>query len=201
MKDEIIEISLQQFLKHGIRKMTVQKLVAPMGISTKTVYKFFSDKEELLKHCLLKHYAELAKEFEIIKKESSNPLVTTFKIWHKAIELDFGVDHIFYHDLNYYYPRLQDAVVHKFFKKSIAEIEKLIDTGIQHGYFRKDIIPAVVPEIISIIYSSITRTNQLKKYKLTTTALMQNTITAYLRGICTEKGLKELEKNYLAIIK
>jgi hypothetical protein len=55
--------------------------------------------------------------------------------------------------------------------------------------------------MINVIYSSITRTDQFKKYKLTTKALMQNTIEAYLRGICTEKGLKEIEKNYLSITK
>jgi len=45
MKEKIIEIALQQFLKHGIRKMTVQKLTGPLGVSTKTVYNFFNNKE------------------------------------------------------------------------------------------------------------------------------------------------------------
>src|ERR1700759_1556458 len=126
MKDKIIEVSLQQFLKHGIRKMTVQKLVEPIGISTKTVYKYFSDKEDLLKHCLQKHYSVLALQFEAIKNESANPVITIFKIWHQAIELDFGVNHIFYHDLNYYYPKLQDAILHKIFRKNIIFIEELI---------------------------------------------------------------------------
>jgi AcrR family transcriptional regulator len=82
VKEEIIETSLQQFLRHGIRKMTVQKLIAPMGISTKTVYKYFNDKEELLKHCLVKHYSELAKDFEITG--SSNPVIAIFKLWHNC---------------------------------------------------------------------------------------------------------------------
>ena len=111
MKDKIIETSLQQFLKHGIRKMTVQKLIEPMGISTKTVYKYFSNKEDLLKHCLLKHYSESVAHFDLLKDETSSPVVTMFKIWYNAIETDFGVNHIFYHDLNYYYPQLQDAVI------------------------------------------------------------------------------------------
>ena len=201
MKEKIIEIALQQFLKHGIRKMTVQKLTGPLGVSTKTVYNFFNNKEELLKHCLLKHYSSLAKEFEATKNEGSSPVITMSKIWHKAIEVDFGVNHIFYHDLNYYYPRLQDAVLHKYFKKNITLLEQLVDTGIKQGYLRNDITRALVPVMINVIYSSITRTDQFKKYKLTTKALMQNTIEAYLRGICTEKGLKEIEKNYLSITK
>ena len=87
MKEEIISTSLRQFLKHGIRKMTVQKLVAPIGISTKTVYKYFDDKEDLLNHCLVKHYSELAKDFNMA---GSNPVITILSLWHQAMELDFG---------------------------------------------------------------------------------------------------------------
>ena len=199
MKEEIIETSLQQFLRHGIRKMTVQKLIAPMGISTKTVYKYFNDKEELLKHCLVKHYSELAKDFDITG--SSNPVIAIFKLWHNAMELDFGVNHIFYHDLNYYYPRLQDSILHRFFKKRFSKLGELMEKGVKQGYFRNDIVPAMIPEVTSALYSSITRTDQFKKYKLTPGVLMQNTIEAYLRGVCTEKGLKELKRNYSLITK
>ena len=199
MKDQIIETSLRQFLKHGIRKMTVQKLIAPMGISTKTVYKYFNDKEELLKHCLVKHYSELAKDFDITG--SSNPVIAIFKLWHNAMELDFGVNHIFYHDLNYYYPRLQDSILHRFFTKRFSKLGELMEKGVKQGYFRNDIVPAMIPEVTSALYSSITRTDQFKKYKLTPGVLMQNTIEAYLRGVCTEKGLKELKRNYSLITK
>ena len=201
MKEEIIEISLQQFLKHGIRKMTVQKLIEPIGISTKTVYKYFNNKEELLKHCLVKHYSDLARDFDMESSADMNPLITLFKLWYDAMELDFGVNHVFYHDLNYYYPQLQDSILHRFFKKNFSELEKLIQMGIKQGYFRSDIVPALIPEVISVLYSSITRTGQFKRYKLTPGVLMQNTIEAYLRGICTEKGLKELKRNYSLITK
>ena len=52
VKDKIVEVALEQFLKHGIRSMTIKKLIGPMGISTKTVYKYFSSKEDLLAECL-----------------------------------------------------------------------------------------------------------------------------------------------------
>jgi len=197
VKEQIIEISLQQFLKHGIRKMTVQKLIEPLGISTKTVYKYFNDKEELLKHCLVKHYSELAKDFNLA---GFNPVITLLNLWHKAMELDFGVNHVFYHDLNYYYPQLQNSILLRFFKKRFSRLDELMKKGINQGFFRNDIVPAMIPEVTSALYSSITRTDQFKKYKLSPRVLMQNTIEAYLRGVCTEKGLKEL-KNYSFIAK
>jgi AcrR family transcriptional regulator len=196
LKEEIISTSLQQFLKHGIRKMTVQKLVAPIGISTKTVYKYFNDKEDLLNHCLVKHYSELAKDFNIT---GSNPVITILSLWHHAMELDFGVNHVFYRDLNYYYPKLQDSILHRFFQKRFSKLDDLMEKGIKQGYFRNDIVPVLIPEVTSALYASITRTDQFKKYKLTPGVLMQNTIEAYLRGVCTEKGLREIN-NYSLIV-
>ena len=201
MKEKIIEVSLQQFLRHGIRKMTVKKLIEPLGISTKTVYKYFSDKEELLKHCLVKHYSELAADFDKMNSDKASPVIAIFEIWYRAIKLDFGVNHVFYRDLNYYHPRLQDAVLSKYFKKNLSVLENLLDEGIEKGYFRKDILRELIPEVIGLLYSSITRTRQFKKYKLQPKALLQNTIEPYLLGICTEKGLREVHKNYSSITK
>ena len=194
LRDQVIATSLRQFLKYGIKKVTVGKLIEPMGISTKTVYKHFGNKEDLLKHCLLLHYSELAKRYNNIGIENKNPVAAICELWHNAINLDFGVNHLFYHDLNYYYPQLQDAVLRKFFKKNFSEVHHIVVSGIEQGYFRDDIVAEIIPEVIGVLYSSITRTGQFKKFKLSATDLMHNTIDAYLRGICTEKGLKEIKK-------
>jgi len=73
-KERIIEVSLQQFLEHGIKQMTIQKLIEPLGLSTKTVYKYFADKEDLLKQCLFLHYTELTQRFTLLEKAMSNPV-------------------------------------------------------------------------------------------------------------------------------
>ena len=75
MKDEIKQTALRQFLKFGIREMSIQKLVEPMGISTKTVYKFFKNKEELLEEALHLFYAEQYKMLEQLSaKQQTIPL-------------------------------------------------------------------------------------------------------------------------------
>jgi len=190
-RQEIIESVLQQFLKHGIKKMTVQKLVEPIGVSTKTVYKYFKDKEDLLKHCLLKHYSDLAKgsgREDLL----SHPVIGLYNIWNEAIKQDFGVNHLFYHDLNYYYPELQDGILKKVFRSMLSDLENAIQNGIKDGYFRKEIDPVVCMSAMELLYTSITRTERFKAFQLPTRVIMQNTIHVYLRGLCTDKGIKEL---------
>jgi len=195
-KDQIIRVSLEQFLKYGARKMTVSKLVEPLGISTKTVYKYFTDKEALLKSCLTIHYKELAKKFSEINRHPSNPAIALSQIWHEAIKLDFGVNHIFYHDLNYYYPKLQDAVRKKVFKKNPIELIGILEDGMKRGYFRKNIATNVVLNTIDVLYTNITRTGKFKGTGLNAVLILENTIDIYLRGLCTQKGIEELDRHH-----
>ncbi len=49
MKEEILQKSLTLFLKHGIKEMSNQTLVDWLGISTKTIYKYFQSKKDCWK--------------------------------------------------------------------------------------------------------------------------------------------------------
>lgn len=188
-KERIIEVSLQQFLGYGIKKMTVQKLVEPLGLSTKTVYKYFEDKEDLLKQCLLVHYAELSKRFLVLEKDFFNPVVSILRIWQEIFKLDFGVSHVFYSDLNYYYPQLQDLIIEKFFPQSHVMMKNVIVKGIEEGFFRSNLKIDVVLEIMGFLYGNITRNSKFKALNYSPIIVMQNTLDIYIRGICTEKGL------------
>lgn len=188
-KERIIEVSLQQFLEHGIKQMTIQNLVEPLGLSTKTVYKYFADKEDLLKQCLFMHYTELYEKFPDLELAMSNPVDGVLMFFHEIFKLDFGTSQIFYYDLNYYYPQLQDLIIEKFFLIGMIKIKNLIDEGIVEGFFRSGLKSDIVFETMMLLYTSITRNSKFKDLNYSPTILMQNTLEAYIRGVCTEKGL------------
>ena len=91
MKDEILQTALKQFLKYGIRKMSIRKLVDTLGISTKTFYKYFKDKEELLEAVLHLHYNQ---QYQLLENYSADQNVVTliFDIWHSAIEGEYSIN-------------------------------------------------------------------------------------------------------------
>ena len=195
MKPEIIETSLQQFLTHGIRKMTVKEIIAPLGISTKTVYKYFANKEALLEECLVLHYSRLHSGLADTAVQYSNPVILLFQAFIKGIELDFKVNDVFYHDLNYYYPELQDKIIQQNSAKLGEPLIKAFNDGIAEGYIRSSLSAEVFFEGIGALYSSLTRTSRFHKFGLSPFELAANTIEVYLRGLCTQKGLKEIDDN------
>lgn len=193
MKDKIVSTSLGQFLKYGIRSMTVKKLVEPMSISTKTVYKYFKGKEELLKECLASLYGSYQDEFNLVIDSKKDPATKLFEIFRNSFEMDFVVHHSFFHDLNYYYPRLQNVVIGKYRKIYAQKFVALINDGIKQGYFLNSIRPELVLKVIELLYSNITRSKEYQGYKGDPELLFKNYVEMYIRGICTEKGMNKID--------
>jgi len=188
-KERIIEVSLKQFLEHGIKQMTIQKLIEPLGLSTKTVYKYFADKEDLLKQCLFLHYTELTERITLLEKAMSNPVDGILLFYYELFKIDFGINHTFYYDLNFYYPQLQDLILENFSSIGIVKLKSIIVEGLEEGFFIRDVKPDILFETMMVLYTSITRNNKLKELNYLPNVLMENTLVAYIRGICTEKGL------------
>jgi AcrR family transcriptional regulator len=194
LKEKITEVALEQFLQHGIRNMTLKKLVEPMGVSTKTVYKFFSSKEELLEECLRVLYTGYHNEFVAILNSNESPVNKLLILFRATVGKDFGVSHAFFHDLNYYYPELQNVAINRISDSSGRLMIPLVQKGIAEGYFHQFIVPEVALKGIGLLYTSITRSEDYKDYKGSPYDLFKNLVEVYIRGMCTEKGLKEIEK-------
>ena len=192
MKDEILKTAHEQFLKYGIREMSIKKLIEPLGISTKTVYKYYKNKEELLEEVLQLHYNQQFKLVETLSADE-NIVLRLFDIWYLAIEMVYDVNNLFYKDLHYYYPDLESKIELAIGEKFGMQMENFIRKGMSAGIFREDIIPEVAMEGIYILYSAIARTDRFKKFRVSPREIFLNSISIYIRGLCTLKGIQEME--------
>ena len=198
MKEEILHTALSQFLKFGIRGMSIKKLIEPLGISTKTVYKYYKNKEELLEEVLHLLYAQQYKIFETRTADQST-ISLLFDIWYLAVERDYNVNDLFYWDLHYYYPELERNIEKAVGAKFGQQFQILLLKGVNDGVFNAGIQPAVAMEGIYILYNAIARTEQFKKFGASPYDVFLNTIVPYIRGICTPKGVLELEEHLRSV--
>lgn len=194
MRDEIIQTALQQFLAEGIRSMTMQRLAAGMGKSTKTLYKYFADKEQLLEECLKLHYAEIEISLPAMWREAANPVAFVCGMYARSAELDFGANHLFYHDLNYYYPELQDKVIAIYIGRIRAVTDEAFRQAVAEGYFLPQLNLEVVQKTFSVLYTAVTRYGTYQEFGLQPQDILKHTLDVYLRGICTEKGLGIIDR-------
>lgn len=194
MKDKILQTAYKQFLKFGIRKMSIQKLIAPMGISTKTVYKYFKNKEELLEEVLNLHYSIQYNQL-VELSESQNVVPLFFDIWYMAIEKEYSVNNTFFYDLHYYYPDLERKAEIGVSDKFWTKIEQILIKGIEEGVFKADIHTEVALDGIAVLYDSIVHTEKFQRFNVPPFEIFLNTIALYIRGICLPKGIQELDEH------
>jgi len=101
----IIEAGLL-FGKYGIRSMTMDALAEEMGISKRTIYERFRDKDTLLLE-VVRYYKEkrMVEAFEIIE-QSDNAIVAMFRLMKVTISQIEHMNPLFFHDFKKYHTRV-----------------------------------------------------------------------------------------------
>ncbi len=190
-KAEIIEVALQKYMEEGIQSFTMKQLTELTGISTKTVYKLFGDKTALLKACLNTHYSRFFFELSELGESTDDEVTLFLKTIHRAIELEFEINPLFYRELNKYYPDLQNEVLGAQGRLP-ANLIDLIQRGKKSGLFLSNVNEQVFWIAFRQLYAGITREKLYGALSLSGSELMKHTVLLYIRGICTLSGLQKM---------
>lgn len=81
LRERIIDTALNSFATHGIKSITMDDIAAALGISKRTLYEVFSDKETLLMECLLKAQREGDAYVKDVYEKASNVLEVLLKLY------------------------------------------------------------------------------------------------------------------------
>lgn len=193
VEQKILSLALTEFLEKGIRSFTIGKLTSLGGVSSKTVYKIFGDKTNLLRLCLHRHYAFLHTQITRSLSAEENPIEALLAMTQEIVKQEFEVNPVFYQELNRYYPDLQDEMLGNY-----QDVRKLytqtIRQGMDQGFIRKDIDEDLACISLQRLYSGITRDGIYDAYELPIRILIHNTLMPFFRGMCTPLGLKTLEQ-------
>lgn len=189
---ELLEKCLSYFLKYGIREMSNDKLAKALGISTKTLYKYFINKEQLLEQAAQLFHKQ---QYEMLNSlpVAPNAAIQFYEIWEQGVAIEYDVNKAFFKDLSYYYPEVADRIEKSISKKFIRKFQELLERGILKGDLRNDIIPEVIMESIFVQYTALVRTERFKKFKLSSRQAFHHTIAVIIRGLCTSKSLQAFD--------
>ena len=194
IKLNIVEKANTLFRTFGFRGVTVDDICRECGISKKTIYNYYSDKESLANETIKFHYNNLYKEIKTIINLSGNSIETFFKISSHFRETLNDTTPLFVHDLKKFHPELYKN--HQDYKEKLFEksLQKVLIAGKEEGLIRNDINEKIISKLrIEMIEIGF---NQdifpLKKYDYRDIQLIS--FDLFLRGVVTSDGLKVYEK-------
>lgn len=133
LRENLLSAAAEQFNQYGA-KFTLQDVSKSIGISKKTIYTVFPDKESLL-------YAMLDETFKAIKQAEKeildHPNYTTVEKIKKVIialpEVYQQIDYSKFHTIKERYPKLFEAVANRIesdWEPTLALIQQGIDEGV-----------------------------------------------------------------------
>lgn len=193
-RERIIIRAAELFKKYGIKSVTMDSLASELGMSKRTIYEAFSDKDELLVG-VLGWMAEKQREMtKKILEESADAITAIFVMLELSRDHFQGMSPAFRDDLKKYH---QDVLKNRPDKCKMPDYSNnilVIEKGIKEKLFRDDINPEIVNRCLYELGRSVMDQDLYPYVQFSRREVVNNIFINYLRGIATPGGLKQINK-------
>ncbi|WP_053970524.1 TetR/AcrR family transcriptional regulator [Mangrovimonas sp. ST2L15] len=193
MKNEILKTAADMFLNYGFKSVTMDEIANALGMSKKTLYQNYSNKETLVEAVVLYMFEIISTGIDEIRKKENNPIEEIFEI------KEFLMRHLKdeksspQFQLQKYYPKIFENVKSKQLCVMQDCVVCNLELGVSLGLYRESID---VPFISKIYFNCMMALKDKELFPLerfSMRSLMNHYLEYHLRGICTPKGSEILE--------
>ncbi len=192
-RTEIIRRARAIYWKYGIRSISMDDISRDLAISKKTLYQYFSNKQDLV-GCVLDYaFDEFDNTVQNILKKEQNAIDDLLELSIKSSEHIKNVHPSVTFDLQKYYPELYRESQLKKHNYASRYIRENILKGIKEGFYRSNLNI----ELVASLY--IQRLEDLHdpdynetgvSFEMVFEVMFEN----HIRGISSEKGIACFEK-------
>lgn len=196
IKERILKGAEEAFMRYGIKTMTMDEISKNLGVSKKTIYQYFQDKNELVLKVLESHMLNERLKMEQMSRESENSIheMVLVSSHMKRSVVDMNPSLIL--DMQKFYPEAWSYFETHKHECITQSIKKNLDRGIEEGYYRKDINTDILSrfrvEEVSVGFDSAV----FSREHFSPVDVQMELMNHFLMGVVTPKGL-ELFNKYL----
>lgn len=193
LKERIIENASELFFRNGIRSMTMSDIANGLGISKRTLYEVFRDKEELLEECLNYYHAKADREIEQLTRNSDNVIDTMIRLYARNFFQMLEAGKLLVNDLKKYYSHLYRKIEKKR-NDDVCIFIPLFEKGVEQGLIRDDVNFEVMLWLLKIQFDAVLNENTIPTGKYSAHQFLQAIIRNFLRGIATPLGNERIDR-------
>src|SRR5580693_8935943 len=137
--ERIIEGGEELFLTAGIKSVTMDDIARHLGMSKKTIYQFFKDKNELVIALVKKKLQDDEAQMSEIISKSGNVIEEMINMMKCSEDIFSRINPIVVHDMQKYHPDAWKQFQNFKSQVLVHTMEELLIKGINQGYIRPDI--------------------------------------------------------------
>ncbi len=184
------------YRRYGIKSVTMDDASKHLGISKKTLYEFFIDKEDLVRQVLTLDYDLKLQAFLEIEKKNLNAIEEVFEVYKMITDLFKDFNPSVEYDVKKYYPslfiQLREVKRTRMFELSMKNMEK----GKRDGFFRKDLNVSLIARLHVFRVENLLGSDLFSVEELTSFRTFHELFEYHLFGILSQKGREYLAKNF-----
>lgn len=184
-------VAADKFYKYGIKSVTMDEIATQMGISKRTIYEKFKDKEDLLIECILFENRKNREEATQIHRESDNVLELCLRLQKQHVEKVMQISPKYYSDIKMYYFQASE-LMDELREQASSDLLLMFQEGIKQGVFRSDINFEIVRMLLETQMSQFF--SQHFNGEGNFVDIYETILNIYVRGISTQKGIKILDE-------
>jgi AcrR family transcriptional regulator len=184
LRARIAEQAKQAFCTYGIRAVRMDDIAAAEGISKRTLYELYADKEALLLEVIHAYHQHEHLQMAEIALKAQNVMEIILQSYQRATHNLQSVTRRFLEELKYY-PKVQ-AYLEEQRELGVKAIRQFYQRGVQEGLFQDDLNYDIVCVMFREQMESLLKSEACKDFSI---AEIYHTVAlTHIRGIATEKG-------------
>jgi AcrR family transcriptional regulator len=193
-KKRILDKSTEQFMRYGIRSVSMDDIAAQLGISKKTIYQYFADKEELVDAVMQEEEERTHSDCSYCREKAADAVQEMILAMHQITEQFSQMNPVILYDLEKFHPkvflrflRLKNEYLYGIIKENLIR-------GIEEGYYRPELNVDMISifRIESIMIPFNLTVFPPGKYNLA--GVTREIMIHFLFGISTPKGYKLIQQ-------
>lgn len=188
LRTKILDVAMNQFKQKGIRNVRMDDIATMLGISKRTLYEIYNNKEQLLYEGVVRDEemrSAIIHEFSRTAENEMEIIVEVLKM--KLRELG-QINPLFFSELHKYETVVE--YLRQTHLKSNQESLSFFLHGVEGGFFRKHVNYELILQMSNAVMNHVVEEKLYNRVSLQ--EIFVNYVNVIIRGLCTEKGLEIL---------
>jgi AcrR family transcriptional regulator len=192
IRERIIDHTTRMFSHNGVKSVRMDDIAAEMGISKRTIYEIFSDKENLIMECLECFHRQQHANTKELTRDASNIIeeyLMMLEVWDKQVDMGYNM----MCDVKKFYPKIYDKYTRQHAMEEMQTIKEKLQKGIDDGYLLSRIDLDLSLTVMGYsIYGMIKRDDLLPAH-IPERDAFKYVVSYFIRGIATLKGIMMID--------
>ena len=193
-KERIREKANELFMRYGIRSVSMDDIAAQLGMSKKTIYQYYTDKNDLVDSVVDGEVQEMQLDCTYVSKQAKDAVDEIFLTVDRIIEQFRNMNPMIVYDLEKFHVRSYQRFMEHKNKFLLQIIRRNLEWGIEEGLYRPEINVDVLAKfrLESMMIAFNIDLYPPSRYNLAevTTAIIEH----YIFGLASPKGYKLILK-------